>query len=98
MLFCNDPMFVSHLVTSAPFSTSDNDSLIFSLLIDLAIKSNVWSYYLSTLIFSLSTIIYRKLAGSMNLRCVGPLLLNHVITNLFPTKTSVVTLKGIVDL
>ena len=43
-------MFVSHLVTSAPFSTSDHDSLIFSLLIDSRIdtnltkKSNVCSY------------------------------------------------------
>ena len=47
--FYNDPMFVSHLVTSAPFTTSDHNSLIFSLLIDSRIdtnltnKSNVWS-------------------------------------------------------
>ena len=41
LLFCNDPMFVSHLVTSAPFSTSDHDSLIFSLLIDSRIDTNL---------------------------------------------------------
>ena len=50
LLFCNDPMFVSHLVTSASFITSDHDSLILSLLLDsrndtnLTNKSNVWSY------------------------------------------------------
>ena len=47
---------------------------------------------LSTLIFSPLTIIYHKLTGSTNLRCVSPLLLfgnghmNHVITNFVPTK------------
>ena len=81
MFFCNDRMFVSHLVTSAPFSISDHDSLIFSLLIDSRIdtnstnKSNVWSYDFSTLIFSLFTIIYLKLIGSVNLHYVRPLLL-----------------------
>ena len=34
LLFCNDQMFVSHLVISAPFSTSDHNSLTFSLLFD----------------------------------------------------------------
>ena len=59
LLFCNDPMFVSHLVTSAPVSTSDHDSLIIYLLIDIRCdtnainKSNVWSYNLSTLVISL---------------------------------------------
>ena len=81
LLFCNDPMFVSHLVTSGPVSTSDHDSLIFSLLIDSRIdttltnKSNVCSYDVVNADFSSLTIIYHKLTGSMNLRCVSPLLL-----------------------
>ena len=41
LLFCNEPMFVSHLVTSAPFNTSDPDSLIFSLLIDSRIDTTL---------------------------------------------------------
>ena len=49
-LFCNDPLFVSHLVTSAPFYTSYHESLMFCLLIDSRTdinstnKRNVWSF------------------------------------------------------
>ena len=41
LFFGNDPMFVSYLVTRASFSTSDHDSLIFSLLIDSRIDTNL---------------------------------------------------------
>ena len=106
-------MFVSHLVTSAPFSTSDNDSVIFILLIDCRIDTtltntiNVWSYdfvnadfqsinnYLSQIYWINEFALCRSTAAA-SYSCNGRMI--DVITNLFPTKTSLVKLKGIVDL
>ena len=94
-------MFVSHLVTSAPFNTSDRDSLIFSLLIDSRIdanltnKSNVWSYYLVNADFQstnnyLSQIVWiNEFALCQSAADVWESFnghINHVITNFVPNK------------
>ena len=94
-------MFVSHLVTSAPFSTSDHDSLIFSLLIDSRIdttltnKSNVCSYDFVNADFQSINYYWSQID------CINEFALcqsaaavwdsfngyiNHVIANFVPTK------------